>query len=183
MMERFRFSNPLSKDERPKVTNKNFWWTENNNDSMTEETLNVKTGDNENLEDDSSEKFLLSESYEKYMESESKDIAKLHEKLNKLRMQLHHNLNEVEGENDISQKVVAGDSFNFVENSNSSDDESTSSSTEIMLPITDTKSHLPILNNQRVDKLPSNRSAKNTRENNFNIESLDMKAKNLIDRR
>ena len=178
-MERFRFSNPLSKDERPKVTNKNFWWTENNNDSMLEETLNEKTGENENLADDSSEKFLLSESYEKYMESESKDIAKLHEKLNKLRMQLHQNLNEVDGENDISQKVVAGDSFNF----NSSNDESTSSSSEIMLPITDTKSHLPKLNNQRIDKLPSNRLAKNSRENNFNIESLDVKAKNLIDRR
>ena len=183
MMERFRFSNPLSKNERPKVTNKNFWWTENNNDSIIEETLNEKTGDNENLADYSSEKFLLSESYEKYMESESKDIAKLHEKLNKLRMQLHHNLNEVDGENDISQKGAAGDSFNFIENSNSSDDEATSSSSEIMLPITNTKSHVPKLNHQRIDKLPSNRLAKHSRENNFNIESLDVKAKNLIDRR
>ena len=191
-MERFRFSKPLSKEERPKVTNKNFWWTNSNNDSI-EETLDEKTVDSENLVDESSDKLLLSESYEKYMESESKDIAKLHDKLNKLRMQLHSNINEDDGEkadiDDPDPKVINGESFHYDEDTNTSDEETNSSNSEILMSkptkntVAPNRSQVPKLNNQRIDKLPINHLAKNSRENNFNIESLDVKARNLIDRR
>jgi hypothetical protein len=189
MMERFRFSKPLSKVERPKVTNKNFWWTSNNNNDSIEVTLNDKS-ENENLIDTSSDQFLLSESYEKYMESESKDIAKLHDKLNKLRMQLHSNINESDDKNKSElNHNLARERSNSGEVSNTSDEELCSSNSEIIVSKTTNNPSLnrqefPKLNNQRFDKLPLNHhSAKTSRENNFNIESLDIKTRNLIDRR
>ena len=105
-------------------------------------------------------------------------------------MQLHSNINESEEKNksDLNQNLTRERS-NSEEVTNTSDEESRSSNSEIVVSKTTNSPSLnrqefPKINNQRFDKLPLNHhSAKTSRENNFNIESLDIKTRNLIDRR
>ena len=180
MLERVGFSKPLSKEERPKLTNKSFWW---NNKSL-EEINNEKN--NEIVVDNSNDAFLMSESFENYMKTESKDIAKLHDKLHKLRKQLYSDLNESQTEDNVNESTNLNDK---TINSSESGDNETSTSDDSEIIITKTipgRSNASKLNSKQSGKLPFSKTINNSiknRENNFTIDSLDAKAKNLIDRR
>lgn len=176
MLERIRFSKPQDGEERPKLANKSFWWNNNSLDEVQNETKH------ENLVDQSNDAFLMSDSYEKYMETESKDIAKLHEKLSMLRKQLYSNLNENQAENEVEARI---DNY---ENDDEAESSSSSNSSEIVFSKTKSYPSRPVVHirEKPSDKLPFNKSSKHLVKNkydNVNIESLDAKAKHLIERR
>ena len=192
MLERFRFSKPLAKEERLQVKNNDFWW---NSSSLDEESNEIN---DEQFDETTNDPLPLSESYENYMQQESEDIAKLHEKLNILRKKLYNNLNEKESKDtsefDLNENI-SDVSVNSNRSKNGSDKDSQESEDEYSNsdPIVyktknslTSQSKAPTINKQNTNKLPFSKSSKylvDNKSNNINIESIDNKAKMLIDRR
>ena len=192
MLERFRFSKPLAKEERLQVKNNDFWW---NSSSLDEESNEIN---DEQFDETTNDPLPLSESYENYMQQESEDIAKLHEKLNILRKKLYNNLNEKESKDtsefDLNENI-SDVSVNSNRSKNGSDKDSQESEDDYSNsdPIVyktknslTSQSKAPTINSQNTNKLPFSKSSKylvDNKSNNINIESIDNKAKMLIDRR
>jgi hypothetical protein len=179
-LEIFRFSKP---EEQTKPSNKNL--------CFNSKSPNESSSDDETIADYTNDPFLLSESYENYMQTESKDIAKLHEKLNKLRKKLYNNLNENEEDEDEEEEedksgfdeVEVEISSNFKERDNQED--SLCSISAKQAQSLSNRCAAPKINSQKFDKLPQNKSSNYSNAHkgeSINFESLDVKAKDLIDR-
>jgi hypothetical protein len=197
MLERFRYSKPTAREERPKLTNSNFWWINNTSiDETKHDPDNINesheyVGKPDNL---SSSEQVLNDSYDEFIKKESKDIAKLHEKLNILRKKLFSNLNEKSTEDfDNELEVDNSTTVELDEDETNNSDDTTSNSDSIDSSLLSFKkpnlANIPKVKmpTQISDKLPITKATRPKvtykDKSNLNVDSLDLRTKDLIERR
>lgn len=113
MLERFRYSKPLSKEERPKLSKSNFWWTKQSMENGHDSARPHEHEDNQSIDLDH-KRFTRKEEKEKDEEDddsikeESQEIVSLCKRLNMLRKELY-NKNKTEADsidNFASQSII-----------------------------------------------------------------------------
>ena len=198
ILERFRYSKPTAKEERPKLTKSNFWWINNTSiDETKTDADNINESRDYEAKSDNlnNNELVLNDSYDEFIKKESKDIAKLHEKLNILRKKLFSNLNEKSTEDcDNEIEVDNSTTVELDEDETNSSEDTTSNSDSIDASLVSFKkpnmSNVPKLKmpTKISDKLPISKTSRpkftyNKENSNVNVDSLDLRTKDLIERR
>jgi len=181
MLERFRYSKPLSKDERPKLSKSNFWWAkqsiENGHDSEKphelEENRNIDL-DHKRFMNKDEKKSNEEEEDDDSIKEESQEILSLCKRLNKLRKELYNkNKNEADSIDNFASQSVTG-----LENDDLN--ESTPSSHGSQTPTESLDEQVSTYKNSG-KKHPTFYSI--NKQTISNIDSFDFKTNNLIKKR
>jgi hypothetical protein len=127
MLERFRYSKPLSKDERPKLSKSNFWWAKQSIENGQDSPMAHEAVDNQSIELNPKrvvrkEENERDEEDDESIKEESQQIESLCKRLSKLRKELYNkSTNEADSiDNFTSQSITGLQNDDIIESTSSS---------------------------------------------------------------